>query len=309
VGLAGAERGLAEALALLAAVPHRHGRIGLELRDHARLGFPAGWLARLAKAGWELASAADDLWALRMVKDDHEVAAIRAACDAAAAGFRAVPGSVEASAIGAGVAETGVARAFAVSALAGGADEVGYVAVGSGPGGADSGVRRPEARRLASGDHLLVDAGVLVGGYWCDLNRNFAVGRPASRLRSWSLPAYGGGRPASGPQVSHSFDRSHVSAGCIVASVSPVKRAMGLVTALAAPLVASATVAPIRSGSREPLVTAATSARWPSNLAKTRIRMAGASSGKRPQRQPTCVSGRTITQPSSSTSLARYQSA
>ncbi len=75
--------------------------------------------------------------------------------------------------------ETEVARAFKVRALQAGVDQIGYLALGSGPGGYDSITRPPGERVLREGDVLALDAGGTVGGDWCDFNRNVALGDPA----------------------------------------------------------------------------------------------------------------------------------
>jgi Xaa-Pro dipeptidase len=70
------------------------------------------------------------------------------------------------------------ARAFRIRALQAGANNIGYLAFGSGSHGYETLVCPPDETPLNTGDVFGIDVGFDVGGYWCDFNRNFAIGTP-----------------------------------------------------------------------------------------------------------------------------------
>lgn len=159
---------------VLLALPRRFGAVGFELGPETRLGMPvADFLAVQARLApvFQIADAGGLLQALRARKSPAEVGLVRAAVDAAQAAFDALPSLARV-----GTDERTLCRRFQARALEAGADRVPYVALASGPGGYDSIVRGPGAHLLAPGDVLGVDTGTVVGGYWADFNRNYALG-------------------------------------------------------------------------------------------------------------------------------------
>jgi len=71
-----------------------------------------------------------------------------------------------------------VFRDFQRLLLQEGADWVAYLAGGAGPGGYGDVISPADDRPLGSGDILMLDTGAVRGGYFCDYDRNFAVGPP-----------------------------------------------------------------------------------------------------------------------------------
>ncbi|MEM6677161.1 MAG: Xaa-Pro peptidase family protein, partial [Pseudomonadota bacterium] len=111
----------------------------------------------------------------REVKSEAEVARIRAACAAAGRAFDRL-GEIAA----AGAPLDAVFRAFQRLALEEGADWVGYLAGGAGPGGYADVISPATAAPLAPGDLLMLDLGAVIGGYWSDYDRNYAIGAPTA---------------------------------------------------------------------------------------------------------------------------------
>ncbi|MCO4846812.1 MAG: aminopeptidase P family protein [Yoonia sp.] len=109
--------------------------------------------------------------ALRMIKSKAEVAAIQTACDVATRAFARVP-----EIAGAGVPLSTVFRKFQMLCLDEGADFVPYLAGGAGSGGYDDVISPASDAPLQDGDILMLDTGLTVNGYFCDFDRNFAVG-------------------------------------------------------------------------------------------------------------------------------------
>jgi len=109
--------------------------------------------------------------ALRMIKSEAEVAAIQIACDVANRAFARVP-----EIAGVGVPLSTVFRKFQMLCLDEGADFVPYLAGGAGIGGYDDVISPASDAPLQDGDILMLDTGLVVDGYFCDFDRNFAVG-------------------------------------------------------------------------------------------------------------------------------------
>lgn len=74
--------------------------------------------------------------------------------------------------------ENDLVRKFQSDVLLRGADKTPYTAIGSGPGGYRSIIMGPTDRRLRTGDLFLIDTGSRYGGYFCDFDRNYAIGEP-----------------------------------------------------------------------------------------------------------------------------------
>lgn len=154
----------------------------MPLNDYARLTVPLthdhGIMARL-----------------RAVKSPAEIAKIRTACTIANRAFARVPEIAQT-----GAAVDHVARSFQSLCLEEGADWVGYLAVGHGPGGYGDVISLPAQVPLTQGDVLMLDTGVVWDGYYCDFDRNFAVGptgaEPAhARLIDATQAAFDHARP------------------------------------------------------------------------------------------------------------------
>ncbi len=117
--------------------------------------------------------------ALRMVKSDVEIAAIQKACDVANRAFARVP-----EIAAAGVPLSTVFRKFQMLCLDEGADFVPYLAGGAGQGGYDDVISPASDAALEDGDILMLDTGLIVDGYFCDFDRNFAVGPVADGTKA-----------------------------------------------------------------------------------------------------------------------------
>lgn len=173
-----------EGLTLLAgaieALPKKFGRVGAELGPETRLGMPVADLLRL----WdmigptEMADGAGVLRALRLIKSEAEVVRIQRICEIASESFDALPGMVVP-----GDTERDLVRKFSADLHLRGADKTPYTAIGSGPGGYDSIIQGPTGRVLAKGDIFLIDTGARYGGYFCDFDRNVAIGPPSDEAR------------------------------------------------------------------------------------------------------------------------------
>jgi len=156
------------------------GRLGLPMGAETHLRMPLADHARLLDliAPIETMDATSIVHRVREVKSEAEVERIRATCRVADAAFARAPEFVVP-----GRPLHDVFRAFQVALLEEGADWVSYVAGAAGPDGYTDVISPAEARRLQRGDVLMLDTGAVRDGYFCDFDRNFAIGRASGAAR------------------------------------------------------------------------------------------------------------------------------
>lgn len=159
----------------------RRGRIGVPMGPETQLRMPLADFERLksAIAPREIADATQPIRHVREVKSRAEIEKIRTTCQVAGVAFERV-----ATFAGTGRPLEAVFRDFQIACLRAGADWVSYLAGGAGPGGYADVISPASTRPLAEGDVLMLDTGAVREGYFCDFDRNFAIGRaddPARR--------------------------------------------------------------------------------------------------------------------------------
>jgi Xaa-Pro aminopeptidase len=158
---------------VLEALPRRHGRIGFELGREQALRMPVAQFLELRERlpGLELANGGPCLWEIRLVKTPAEVARIRHVCRLASDAYAAVPDLVRL-----GDTEREACRKLRIELLKRGADSVPFLPGIAGPGGVAQIVCGPGDRTIREGDILFFDTGTTYDGYFCDFDRNYAVG-------------------------------------------------------------------------------------------------------------------------------------
>ncbi len=156
-------------------VPSGHEtHLRMPLTDYARL---QGLLPQMT-----FGPDANILHQLRLVKSAAEVAKIETACAIAGRAFQRVP-----EIAAAGVPLERVFRDFQRLCLEEGADWVPYLAGGTGLLGYDDVISPATDAPLQSGAVLMLDTGLVWDGYFCDYDRNYAIGAPSAGLKSnWS---------------------------------------------------------------------------------------------------------------------------
>jgi Xaa-Pro aminopeptidase len=145
------------------------GRLGLEA-EHVTWGdqqrYAAEWFPTC-----ELVATSGLVEALRLVKDEGEVARIEAACALADAALAAVAPMLED-----GPTEAAFALELDTEMRRQGADDVSFeTIVASGPNGSRP-HHEPSGRPVERGDLVVIDFGALVDGYHSDMTRTLAVG-------------------------------------------------------------------------------------------------------------------------------------
>ncbi|MEO0618681.1 MAG: Xaa-Pro peptidase family protein [Pseudomonadota bacterium] len=165
--------------AQLERLPRGSGRIGFELGREMSLRMPTIDFDRLRSnaRGLSFIDASPLIWALRIVKSEREISAIRRACNIANEAFDVLTPTLEA-----GQSEHDIARAFRQMLHGAGADQVPFLSVCSGAGSYGQIIVGPSERTLATGDVLFIDVGATWEGYFCDFDRNFAFGAPSTAV-------------------------------------------------------------------------------------------------------------------------------
>ncbi|WP_051406899.1 Xaa-Pro peptidase family protein [Nocardia sp. CNY236] len=148
------------------------GRVGFESHS-VTVDQHRGFLEQ--RTGLEFVATPGLIEQLRMVKDDYEVARLRAACAAGDAGLAAL---LEQGKLRPGRTELQVARDLEWAMYEHGAEAVSFETIVA--TGVNSAVphHRPTDTVLALGDFVKLDFGAVVGGYHSDMTRTFVLGRP-----------------------------------------------------------------------------------------------------------------------------------
>jgi Xaa-Pro aminopeptidase len=173
-----ADDGVSELASVLSGLPLRSGHVGAELGHEMPLRMPykdlSTLMTKLAGSGRELRDATMAIKKARVIKTDQEVSQVAAACQAQSDAYDMVP-----SIIKAGMTERQACQAFKRQLLLNGVDDTNYVICRSAEAAYSNIIGHPTSRVLRPGDIMVLDTGSTVGGYYCDFNRNFAVGAPA----------------------------------------------------------------------------------------------------------------------------------
>ncbi len=147
--------------------------IGVMKGHETALRMPLADYERLITAlpGLKIADATGIVRSLRMVKSPAEIEKLAHICNIGSNTFATVPTfAIE----GAPIEE--VFRSFRREALLQGADDVPYLVGGAGQGGYQDVISPPSRRPLRAGDIMMLDTGATWDGYFCDFDRNFAIG-------------------------------------------------------------------------------------------------------------------------------------
>ncbi len=169
---------LAEALRELAGPS---GRIGIPMGHETSLRMPLAdfeWV-RAAVAPRQIVDATTILRRVQMVKSPAEIALIEEICGIGDRAFDRIAKTARA-----GMPLSEVFRQFQIDLLSEGADWVPYVAGGAGQGGYADVISPASARPLQDGDLLMLDTGAVLEGYFCDFDRNWAIGAASNELRA-----------------------------------------------------------------------------------------------------------------------------
>ena len=149
------------------------GTIGVPMGPETHVRMPLSDWRRVTTelSSASLVDASPVIRASRMVKSEAEIEKISHICRVASDAFDRVPGLA-----GAGIPLDEVFRSFKIALLEEGADDVPYLVGAGEPGGYGDVISPPSDRPLAEGDVLMMDTGAVWDGYFCDFDRNYAIG-------------------------------------------------------------------------------------------------------------------------------------
>ncbi|CUH85981.1 M24 family metallopeptidase [Thalassovita mediterranea] len=158
---------------LLSSYAAQGAQIGVMKGHETALRMPLGDYERLIASlpGLRLCDATSLVRSLRMVKSEAEIAKLSHICAIGSRSFAAVPDIAHE-----GQPLEDLFRAFRREALAQGADDVPYLVGGADQGGYHDVISPPSRRPLRAGDVVMLDTGATWDGYFCDFDRNFAIG-------------------------------------------------------------------------------------------------------------------------------------
>jgi len=158
---------------LLFPLARQRARIGVMKGHGTMLRMPLQDYERLISTlpGLQIEDATGLVHGLRMVKSPAEIEKIAHICAIGSKTFAKVPDFARE-----GQPLEEVFRAFRREALLQGADDVPYLVGGADQGGYRDVISPPSRRALRNGDILMLDTGATWDGYFCDFDRNFAVG-------------------------------------------------------------------------------------------------------------------------------------
>ncbi|WP_137391139.1 M24 family metallopeptidase [Rhodoligotrophos defluvii] len=168
--------GLSLLRSALEGLPRRFGRVGAELGREMSLRMPVVDFLRLRDSmRLEIADGSPALWEIRMVKTAAEIEHIHFICTIASEAYEALP-----SQLSIGESEREATRKLRIDIARRGADSTPFMPAISGPGGVPQIVCGPHDRIPEEGDILFIDTGSTFDGYFCDFDRNYAIGRISS---------------------------------------------------------------------------------------------------------------------------------
>ncbi len=170
-----------DGISLLLAVLDNYKRVGVLKGPETHLHMPLASYEQLQAEHrqTEFVDATALVRAQRMVKSEAEINIISEICQIASHSFARAP-----ELISVGQTQSEAFRAFKIELLRQGADDVPYLVGGAGQGGYQDIISPPEAVPLNAGDILMLDTGATLNGYFCDFDRNFAIGRPSDEAAS-----------------------------------------------------------------------------------------------------------------------------
>lgn len=165
---------------LLSPLAARKERLGVLKGHETSLRMPLGDWERLLSElpELEIADATPLVRSLRMAKSPAEIEKLAHICAIGSATFEQVPALVAE-----GDPLEDVFRSFRRAALQNGADDVPYLVGAAEQGGYADVISPPSRAPLKTGDILMLDTGAVWDGYFCDFDRNWAVGRADDEAR------------------------------------------------------------------------------------------------------------------------------
>lgn len=155
--------------------------VGLPMSRESSLRMPLKDFQKLRAAlpGTEFADASGLVNAVRQIKSEAEIDVLREICGIGSRSF-----GNAATLFHEGQTLKDAFTAFKIDLLKNGADDVPYLVGGAGQGGYGDVISPPSDQPLRAGDVFMLDTGAVKTGYFCDFDRNFAIGSAPETVRA-----------------------------------------------------------------------------------------------------------------------------
>ena len=164
---------------LLDSIPSRFGAIGAELGKEMSIRMPVLDFEILrSNFKFNILDGTSLIWKLRIVKTLNEIRKIEKVAQIVSDVFEKLPTFISAD-----DSERDVEKKLKTEILKKGADNIPYLPVVSGVGGVSQIISNPTDKLISSGDFLFIDTGTTFDGYFCDFDRNFAIGQASDELK------------------------------------------------------------------------------------------------------------------------------
>ena len=164
---------------LLDSMPSRFGAIGAELGKEMSIRMPVLDFEILrSNFKFNILDGTSLIWKLRIVKTLNEIRKIEKVAQIVSDVFEKLPTFISAD-----DSERDVSKKLKTEILKKGADNIPYLPVVSGVGGVSQIISNPTDKLISSGDFLFIDTGTTFDGYFCDFDRNFAIGQASDELK------------------------------------------------------------------------------------------------------------------------------
>ncbi len=161
-----------DGVSLLVDTLYGFNKIGIPMGEEASLRMPLrDFNAVRDKCLAQFVDCSEQVKAVRIVKSDAEISILRDICEIASTAFDRAPELFHA-----GQPLKHAFRDFKIALLEAGAEDVSYLVGAAGQGGYGDVISPPDMTSLKEGDVLMLDTGSTWKGYFCDFDRNFAIG-------------------------------------------------------------------------------------------------------------------------------------
>ena len=162
-----------DGVSLLVKVLKGSNKIGLLKGEEASLRMPLNDFETLnSKINGSFIDCSDLVKEVRLVKSELEINIIRQVCSIASCAFDRAHQLFHV-----GQPLDQAFRDFKIALLEAGAEEVPYLVGGAGQDGYSDVISPPSNQLLKNGDILMLDTGSSLKGYFCDFDRNWAIGK------------------------------------------------------------------------------------------------------------------------------------
>ena len=169
-----------DGVSLLVKVLKGSNKIGLLKGEEASLRMPLNDFETLnSKINGSFIDCSDLVKEVRLVKSELEINIIRQVCSIASCAFDRAHQLFHV-----GQPLDQAFRDFKIALLEAGAEEVPYLVGGAGQDGYSDVISPPSNRLLKNGDILMLDTGSSLKGYFCDFDRNWAIGKASNLAKT-----------------------------------------------------------------------------------------------------------------------------